>query len=210
MYTKVIYLLFILLDIFFRVWYGGAMKTQEKKLPVVNSSETKALRNNRYEPLTDKEIREIRANPIASYLDVVRLTNLFDETRKELYKVQQLSSLHYQHHSDAMKMYWKTDEELKNKNKEIENKSKQIDELNILLKEAINKEEEANKSREFMCGEAGRHHNAKNEIIDYINSSNIIYTYDSVTKKNDTIVKFSKIEFDKFVSSAEHKDEGDS
>lgn len=210
MYTKVIYLLFILLDIFFRVWYGGAMKTQEKKLPVVNSSETKALRNNRYEPLTDKEIREIRANPIASYLDVVRLTNLYDKTRQEALKAQQLSSTHYQHHSDTMKMYWEASEELKNKNKEIEDKSKQIEEITGLLKEALEKEEEANKSREFMCGEAGKQSNTKNKIIEYINSSNIIYTYDSVTKKNDTVVKFSKIEFDRFVSSIGYEDEDDS
>jgi hypothetical protein len=193
------------------VWYGGVMKTQEKKLPIVNSSETKALptkkENNRYEPLTDREIKEIRINPIASYLDVVRLTNLYDETRKDLLKVQHLSSMHYQHHSDTMKILWEANKDIKKKNKEIEDKSKQLDDIDALLKEAIEKEEEANKSREFMCGEAGKQNNIKNKILDYINSSNVIYTYDSVTEKNDTIIKFSKIEFEKFLDLLEEEEE---
>ena len=207
MYTKVIYLLFILLDIFFRVWYGGAMKAQEKKLPIVNSSETKALRNNRHEPLTDKEIREIRANPIASYLDVVRLTELYDKTRKEALKAQQLSSTHYQHQVDTMKMYQESQKKLEEATYTAEVSVKRIEATNVVEAESKARVEEAEKSREFMCGEAGKQNNIKNKILDYINSSNVIYTYDSVTEKNDTIVKFSKIEFEKFLGLLEEEED---
>jgi len=182
----------------------GYMKTQEKKLTVINSNETKAFWDkkeiNHHKTPTDKEIRKIRANPISSYLDIVRLTNLYDETRKDLLKVQKLSSIHYQHCSDTMRMYWEANECL-------EKKDKEIDGLTVLLNETKEKVATADKSREFMCGEAGKHTHIKNIILDYINTSSIIHTYDSVTKKNDTIVKFSKIEFDKFIDSLEEDED---
>ena len=54
-----------------------------------------------------------------------------------------------------------------------------------------------------MCGEAGRHLNEKKKILEFISSSKTYLTYDSVTKKSDKIVKFSKSECEKLLESLE-------
>jgi len=153
--------------------------------------------------LTHEEIEEIRECPVASYLDLVKMLATYDETLKELYKVQRLSSLHYQHHVDTMKMYQDSQEKLKEANYTAEVGVKRIAKANITESECKSRVEEAEKSREYMCGEAGRHLNEKKKILEFINSSKTYLTYDSVTKKSDKIVKFSKIEFEKLLESLE-------
>jgi len=153
--------------------------------------------------LMHEEIEEIRGCPTASYLDLIRMLATYDETMKELRKVQGLSSAHYQHQVDAMKMYQDSQKKLKEANYTAEVAVKRIAAANVTEAECKSRVEEAEESREFMCGEASRAMHEKNKILEFINSSKIYLTYDSVTDKSDTVVKFSKIEFEKLLESLE-------
>ena len=161
------------------------------------------MKNQQHKVLTHKEIEEIRECPVASYLDLVKMLATYDETMKELRKVQGLSSAHYQHQVDAMKMYQESQKKLKEANYTAEVGVKRIAKANVIEAECKSRVEEAEKSREYMCGEAGRYLNEKKKILEFINSSKIYLTYDSVTDKSDTVVKFSKIEFEKLLESLE-------
>ena len=89
------------------------------------------MKNQQHKVLTYEEIEEIRECPVASYLDLVKMLATYDETLKELYKVQRLSSLHYQHHVDAMKMYQDSQEKLKEANYTAEVAVKRIAKANV-------------------------------------------------------------------------------
>lgn len=187
------------------------MNNPKKKLPVVNSPAPKPLQAKKKldfrKPLTSEELKEIRKQPTASYLDLVRLLDLYDETREEVKRAQDLSSIHYQHHVDTMEMYREMKKKFEDANEAAELSVKRMAKANVEVAEAAQRAEEAETSREFMCSEAGRYDNIKNKILEHIEASKIVYTYDSMTKKNDVMVKFSKLEFDKLVSSLEVREE---
>lgn len=174
-------------------------RSSKKNVPKKSPSKRDVLKG----PLSFDEIKKIRECPTASYLDLVRMLATYDESMKEIEEVRMLSSTHYQHHADTMDMYRDMKKKFDIANETAEISVKRMAKANEEVAEIERRVEEEQKGREFMCSEAGKHLKVKNDIIEFIKSSKTYLTYDSVTKKNDTIVKFSKIDFEKLLESLE-------
>jgi hypothetical protein len=187
------------------------MDTKRKELPVVGqqpAAQPPKPRGVEKGPLTLDEIGKIRRHPTASYLDLVRVLATYDESMEKIFflveevdEARILSAKHYQHHADTMKMCQDLKEKLKIANETAETTAKNLAEANMRATESDWRAREEQKGRELMCSEAGKSLKEKTAIMEFIESSTTFHTYDSATDKNDVIVKFSKVDFENFLSS---------
>ena len=145
------------------------------------------------EPLSHKEIKELRERPIAGVLYLLRLMANYDNAREETKKAKSLSSRHYQHHVNAVKDHRGTKKKLYEAKKEIEELKRLVD--------------EAEKSRCFMIDSAAKSHAARNKMVEHINSLPGKEIYDGTAGCGDVILRLSKKDFEELLFTLDDDEE---
>ena len=145
------------------------------------------------EPLSHKEIEELRDRPIAGALCLSRLMVNYDNAREETKKAKSLSSRHYQHHSNSVKEYRKI--------------KKKLDEAKEEIKRLKYLADEAEKSRCFMIESAAKSHMATKKITEYINSLPGKIIFGGAVEKEDFIYRLSKKDFEELLFTLDDDEE---
>lgn len=137
------------------------------------------------EPLSHKEVEELRKRPLAGTTHMLRLMANYDKSRQETKRAQGLSSKHYQHHVNALKDHRGT-------KKKLDEAKKEIEKLKWLA-------DEAEKSRCFMIDSAAKSHMAKERVVEHINSLPGKEIYDGTAGCDDVILRLSKKDFEELL-----------
>ena len=145
------------------------------------------------EPLSQKEIKELRERPIAGALYLLRLMENYDNAREETKKAKSLSSRHYQHHVSALKDHQGT-------KKKLDEAKKEIEELKRLVGEA-------EKSRCFMIDSAAKSHIAMKKITEHIKSLPGKTIFGGTVEKEDFIYRLSKKDFEELLFTLDDDEE---
>lgn len=145
------------------------------------------------EPLSHKEIKELRERPIAGVLYLLRLMANYDNAREETKKAKSLSSRHYQHHVNSVK--------------ECRKLKKKLDEAKEKIKHLKYLADEAEKSRCFMIESAAKSHVAMKKITEHINALPGDEIYDGIAGRNDVICSLSKKDFEELLFTLADDDE---
>ena len=145
------------------------------------------------EPLSHKEVEELRKRPLAGTTHLLRLMVNYDKSRQETKRAQGLSSKHYQHHVNALKDHRGT-------KKKLDDAKKEIEELKRLVGEA-------EKSRCFMIDSAAKSHMVKDKVVEHINSLPGKEIYDGTAGCDDVILRLSKKDFEELLITLDDDEE---
>ena len=137
------------------------------------------------EPLSHKEVDDLRNRPLAGTTHMLRLMANYDKSRQETKRAQGLSSKHYQHHVNAL-------EDHRGTKKKLDEAKKEIEELKRLV-------EEAEQSRCFMIDSAAKSHMIKEKVVEHIRALPGDEFYDGIAQRDDIILRLSKKDFEELL-----------